>query len=411
MSTVRPFRAVRPQKAYADKIAALPYDVMNTEEARARAEQNPLTFLRVDRAEVDFPAGQDPYAPEVYQKAAENLAAYSDRGQYLQDDAPRYYIYRQIMNGRAQTGIVGCASVDEYLSGDVRRHELTRAEKEADRIRHVDACDANTGPIFLAYRHHAGLSALVESYLSREPEYDFVSEGNVRNTVWVADEADNEKIAAAFGEIDRLYIADGHHRCASAVKVALKRRAENPGYDGTEEFNFFLAVLFDADELEILDYNRVIKDLAGQTPDEVLEKIAVCFEIQKEDAPVAPKKRHEFGLYLDSVWYRLTLKPGVADETDPVKSLDVSLLQDLVNGPVFGVGDPRTDPRIDFVGGIRGLPELERRCREDMAVAVSMYPTSMEELMRIADENRIMPPKSTWFEPKLLSGLFVHKLR
>lgn len=411
MSTVRPFRAVRPQKAYAGKIAALPYDVMNTEEARVRAEQNPLTFLRVDRAEVDFPAGQDPYAPEVYAKAAANLSFYSEQGMYLQDETPRYYIYRQIMNGRAQTGIVGCASVDEYLSGDVRRHELTRAEKEADRIRHVDACDANTGPIFLAYRHHAGLSALVGSYLSREPEYDFLSEGDVRNTVWVVDEADNGKIAAAFGEVGRLYIADGHHRCASAVKVALKRREENPGYDGTEEFNFFLAVLFDAEELKILDYNRVIKDLAGQTPDEALEKIAASFEIRKEDAPVAPKKRHEFGLYLDSVWYRLTLKDGVADETDPVKSLDVSILQDLVNGPVFGIGDPRTDPRIDFVGGIRGLPELERRCREDMAVAVSMYPTSMEELMRIADDNRIMPPKSTWFEPKLLSGLFVHKLR
>ncbi|MBR5409946.1 MAG: DUF1015 domain-containing protein [Clostridia bacterium] len=411
MSTVRPFCAVRPTPEFAAKIAALPYDVMNTEEARVRAEANPLTFLRVDRAEVDFEPGHDPYAPEVYAHAAELLAAYETRGEYRQDGTPRYYIYRQTMGPRSQTGIVGCASVDEYLSGDVRRHELTRADKEADRIRHVDACDANTGPIFLAYRHSDALAAIVAKYMEREPVYDFVSEGDVGNTVWVADEADNEKIAAAFAEINRLYIADGHHRCASAVKVALKRRGEHPDYDGSEEFNFFLAVLFDADELAIMDYNRVIADLNGMTEEEVLTAIGKNFEIEKQDAPVAPDRRHVFGMYLGKTWYRLTLKEGAADESDPVKSLDVSILQDLVNGPVFGIGDPRTDKRIDFVGGIRGLKELERRCETDMALAFSMHPTSMEELMRIADDERIMPPKSTWFEPKLLSGLFVHKLR
>ena len=411
MSTVRPFSAVRPVPDAAAAIAALPYDVMNTEEARLRAEANPRTFLRVDRAEVDFPAGQDPYAPEVYARAAENLAAYSEQGLYREEPSPRYYIYRQTMNGRSQTGIVGTVSVDEYLDGTIRRHELTRAEKEADRIRHVDACDANTGPIFLAYRHAPAIARLIASYVTREPEYDFVSEGAVGNTVWVVDEADNDALREAFRQVPRLYIADGHHRAASAVKVALMRREQFPDYDGTEEFNFFLAVLFDASELEIMDYNRVIRGLNGQTPEEVLARLGASFLVSPSDAPVAPEKRHVFGMFLGGQWYRLELKDGVADETDPVASLDVSLLQTLVNEPIFAIGDPRTDPRIDFVGGIRGLDELRRRCETDMALAFSMHPTSMVELMAIADQNLIMPPKSTWFEPKLLSGLFVHRLR
>ncbi len=410
MSTVKPFLAARPVPAYAEKIAALPYDVMNTREAAERAEKNSLTFLRVDRAEIDFAAGQDPYAPEVYNKAAENLNAYLSNGYYMRETAPRFYVYRQQMGENVQTGIVGCASVDDYLNGVIKRHELTRADKEEDRIRHVDTCNANTGPIFLAYRGSETLKALLADYTARAPEYDFTSEGDVKNTVWVVDEQDNAAIEAAFNAIPALYIADGHHRCASAVKVALKRRAQYPGYDGSEEFNRFLAVFFDADDLEIMDYNRLLKDTGGHTDEELFARLGDIFTVAPEGAPVAPAKRHEFGMFYKGQWYRLTLKDGIADESDPVASLDVSLLQKLVNEPVFGIGDPRTDSRIDFVGGIRGLKELEKRCSEDMALAFSMYPTSMEELMRIADAGQIMPPKSTWFEPKLLSGLFVHYL-
>ena len=410
MSVVKPFAAARPKKEYAARVAALPYDVMNTAEAAQRAEANDLTFLRVDRAEIDFPAGQDPYAPEVYARAAQNLNAYLENGISLREDAPRFYIYRQQMGSTVQTGVVGCASVDDYLNGVIKRHELTRADKEEDRIRHVDACNANTGPIFLAYRGSVPLRALINSYTARSPEYDFVSEGDVRNTVWVVDLADNGVIEQAFRDIPYLYIADGHHRCASAVKVALKRRAENPDYNGGEEFNRFLAVFFDAADLKILDYNRLIKDTNGLTDDEMFAKLAEHFTLVPEASPVSPAKRHEFGMYYKNQWYRMTLKDGVADESDAVASLDVSLLQKLVNGPVFGIGDPRTDQRIDFVGGIRGLKELEKRCAEDMTLAFSMYPTSMEELMAIADAGQIMPPKSTWFEPKLLSGLFVHYL-
>ena len=410
MSSVSPFQAERPKKEYAARVAALPYDVMNTAEAAARAAKNDLTFLRVDRAEIEFPAGADPYAPAVYAKAAENLNAYLENGVFMRESAPRFYIYRQQMGATVQTGVVGCASVDDYLNGVIKRHELTRADKEEDRIRHVDACNANTGPIFLAYRSDPALRAILEQYVSRAPEYDFVSEGDVKNTVWLVDPADNDKIQAAFAAIPCLYIADGHHRCASAVKVALRRRAANPGYTGEEEFNRFLAVFFDASDLRIMDYNRVIKDLNGRTEAEFLEKLGGIFEIAPEDAPVSPARRHEFGMFLGGRWYRLTLKEGLADESDPVACLDVSLLQNLVNGPMLGIGDPRTDQRIDFVGGVRGLKELEKRCGEDMCLAFSMHPTSMEELMRIADAGRIMPPKSTWFEPKLLSGLFIHRL-
>ncbi len=410
MSVVKPFAAVRPKPEFAGRVAALPYDVMNTEEAALRAAHNDLTFLRVDRAEIDFPAGTDPYSPAVYAKAAENLHAYEKSGICLRETSPRFYVYRQQMGETVQTGIVGCASVDDYLNGVIKRHELTRADKEEDRIRHVDTCNANTGPIFLAYRGSDALRALLSDYTSRAPEYDFVSEGDVKNTVWVVDEADNDKIEQAFAAIPALYIADGHHRCASAVKVALRRRAEKPDYDGTEEFNRFLAVFFDAADLKIMDYNRLLKDTNGHTADELFNLLGEIFDIREESAPVAPAKRHEFGMFFENRWYRLTLKPGIADDADPVASLDVSLLQTLVNEPIFGVGDPRTDSRIDFVGGIRGLKELEKRCREDMTLAFSMYPTSMEELMRIADAGRIMPPKSTWFEPKLLSGLFIHYL-
>ena len=412
MSVIRPFSALRPKKEYASAVAALPYDVMNSEEAREKVKELPYSFLHVDKAEIDLPVGTDIYSDAVYAKAAENLKKLMSDGICVLDSKKNLYIYRQTMGDVVQTGVVGCASVDDYLNGVIKRHELTRADKEEDRIRHVDTCDANTGPIFLAYREKAEINAVLDKYTALAPEYDFISDGGVRNEVWVVeDEADIKTLVDGFAQIPSLYIADGHHRAASAVKVALKRRAAHPDYTGDEEFNFFLAVYFRSNDLKILDYNRLIKDLNGLSPEELLAKLGESFTVEAHDGAVRPAKRHGFGMYLDGKWYSLTLKDGIADESDPVGSLDVSLLQKLVISRIFGIDDPRTDKRIDFVGGIRGLGELEKRCGEDMRVAFSMYPTSLDELMRIADASQIMPPKSTWFEPKLLSGLFIHFLR
>ena len=412
MSVIRPFSALRPKKEYASAVAALPYDVMNSEEAREKVKELPYSFLHVDKAEIDLPVGTDLYSDAVYAKAAENLKKLMSDGICVLDSKKNLYIYRQTMGDVVQTGVVGCASVDDYLNGVIKRHELTRADKEEDRIRHVDTCDANTGPIFLAYREKAEINAVLDKYTALAPEYDFISDGGVRNEVWVVeDEADIKTLVDGFAQIPSLYIADGHHRAASAVKVALKRRAAHPDYTGDEEFNYFLAVYFRSNDLKILDYNRLIKDLNGLSPEELLAKLGESFTVEAHDGAVRPAKRHGFGMYLDGKWYSLTLKDGIADESDPVGSLDVSLLQKLVISRIFGIDDPRTDKRIDFVGGIRGLGELEKRCGEDMRVAFSMYPTSLDELMRIADASQIMPPKSTWFEPKLLSGLFIHFLR
>ena len=412
MSVIRPFSALRPKKEYASAVAALPYDVMNSEEAREKVKDLPYSFLHVDKAEIDLPVGTDIYSDAVYAKAAENLKKLMSDGICVLDSKKNLYIYRQTMGDVVQTGVVGCASVDDYLNGVIKRHELTRADKEEDRIRHVDTCDANTGPIFLAYREKAEINAVLDKYTALAPEYDFISDGGVRNEVWIVeDEADIKTLVDGFARIPSLYIADGHHRAASAVKVALKRRAAHPDYTGDEEFNYFLAVYFRSNDLKILDYNRLIKDLNGLSPEELLAKLGESFTVEAHDGAVRPAKRHGFGMYLDGKWYSLTLKDGIADESDPVGSLDVSLLQKLVISRIFGIDDPRTDKRIDFVGGIRGLGELEKRCGEDMRVAFSMYPTSLDELMRIADASQIMPPKSTWFEPKLLSGLFIHFLR
>ncbi len=411
MSTIKPFSAVRPKPAYAARVAALPYDVMNSAEARQKVRGNPYSFLHVDKAEVDLPEETDLYADIVYETAAKNLKKLESDGICLRETEPKLYVYRLSTEWTSQTGIMGCASVDEYLNGTIKRHELTRAEKEKDRIRHVDACNANTGPIFLAYRHNPAIDAVLDRIILTRPVYDFVSEGHVRHEVWIMDDpADIAAVTEGFKAVEYLYIADGHHRAASAVRVAEMRRKAHPGYRGDEEFNFFLAVYFRAEELQILDYNRLLKDTNGLSDGELLQKLAENFEIRPEAEAVHPKKRHEFGMLLRQQWYRLTLKDGIADESDPVASLDVSLLQTLVNAPVFGVDDPRTDSRIEFVGGIRGLRELERRCREDMTVAFSMFPTSLEELMQVADAGKIMPPKSTWFEPKPLSGLFIHYL-
>ncbi len=415
MAVFKPFRALRPVKEHAAQVAALPYDVMNSEEARIMVKDKPLSFLHVDKAEIDLPSDTDIYDEKVYLKAKENLDALENKGICKTDEAPCFYIYRQIMDGRSQTGLVGCASIDDYKNNIIKKHEFTRADKEADRIRHVDYCDANTGPIFLAYRENDYISSLINSWKEEHsPVYDFVTDDGIANTVWVIDdEAINLSLNKAFSDIDYLYIADGHHRCASAVRVGEKRRIENPDFTGEEEFNFFLAVAFPKDELSIMDYNRVIKDLNGMEKDEFFAKLCEKFSLEEYqgEGQYRPTERHTFGMYLDSKWYKLTAKEGTFDENDPVDSLDVSILQNNCITPIFGISDPRTDKRIDFVGGIRGLSELERRCKADMRIAFSMYPTSLTELMDIADAGKVMPPKSTWFEPKLLSGLFIHKLK
>ena len=411
MSVIRPFKGIRPKKEYAAQVAALPYDVMNSDEAREMVKGKPYSFLHVDKAEVDLPEETYIYDEKVYLKARENLDKLSEDGICVQDSEPCLYIYRQIMNGRTQTGIVGCASIDDYINNVIKKHELTRADKEADRINHVDYCDANTGPIFLTYRGNESIDKTVEKYTKTEPEYDFTTEDGVRNTVWVIkDKNDIEHIVKEFEKIESLYIADGHHRAASAVKVGEMRRKAHPGYDGTEEFNFFLAVYFKSEDLAIMDYNRLITDYNGMTKEEIMEKISELFLVEKTDSVYRPEKKHTFGMYIDKEWYKLEAKEGTFDERDPVARLDVSILQTNVITPIFGIEDPRTDKRIDFVGGIRGLGELERRCGIDMKIAFSMYPTTLDDLMSIADASKIMPPKSTWFEPKLLSGLFIHKL-
>lgn len=412
MSILRPFKALRPTKEYAEKVAALPYDVMNSQEARQMVKDNPYSFLHVDKAEIDLPEDTYIYDEKVYDKAKENLEKLINDKIICRDDKPCFYIYEQTRLGKTQTGIVGCTAIDDYINNVIKKHELTRADKEADRIHHVDTLDSNTGPIFLAYRKNAELSNIINAWKNNhDAVYDFIQD-EVKQVVWVID--DNiiiKRISEIFDTVASLYIADGHHRAASAVKVGLKRREENPNYTGEEEFNFFLSVLFCADELAIMDYNRVIADLNGLTREEFINKISEKFEVVKVGNDCyRPEKRHTFGMYLENEWYCLTAKNGTFDNNDPVLSLDVSILQNNLIAPVLNINDPRTDKRIDFVGGIRGLKELEKRANSDMVLAFSMYPTSLDELMAIADAGKTMPPKSTWFEPKLLSGLFIHEL-
>ncbi|MBQ9766847.1 MAG: DUF1015 domain-containing protein [Lachnospiraceae bacterium] len=412
MATIKPFYCIRPAAATAHRVAALPYDVYNRSEAKAVASKDSLSFLNIDRAETQFSDDVDTYADCVYAKAAELLNARIADGTFITDTDRNYYIYELTMNGRVQTGIVACASIDDYANNVIKKHENTRADKEEDRIRHVDTCDAQTGPIFLAYRRNEAIHTIVANTKKNAPLYDFTSEDGIRHRVFVINApTDVAAVADAFASIDSIYIADGHHRAASAVKVGLKRRAEHPNYDGTEEFNFFLSVLFPEDELMILPYNRVVKDLNGMTKDAFLSRISKDFTVEVLGTEAfQPTKKNTFGMYLDGTWYCLTASDKLRAITDPVASLDVSLLQDYLLAPVLGIGDPRTDKRIDFIGGIRGLGELERRVSEDMTVAFSMYPTSILELFAVSDAGRLMPPKSTWFEPKLRSGLFIHKL-
>lgn len=411
MAVIRKFKAIRPTSKMAEAVAALPYDVVNSEEAREMTKDKPYSFLHVDKAEIDLPVGTDIYSPQVYAKAKENLDKLVSDGILVQDNKPMLYVYELTMDGRSQTGLVACTSIDEYLNGIIKKHELTREDKEQDRIRHVDICNANTGPIFLAYRTVDEISAIIENVKKNAPVYDFTAEDGIKHRAWVIDNDETaNKLIELFKAVPNLYIADGHHRNASAAKVGLKRREEHPDYTGDEEFNYYLAVIFPSDQLKIMDYNRVVKDLNGMTSEEFMNKLAEKFDIHEADGRAKPEKQYDFGMYLDKKWYMLTAKENLR-VNDAVAGLDVSILQDNVLIPILGIGDIRTDKRIDFVGGIRGLGELERRVDSgEMKVAFAMYPTSIDQLMTIADENKIMPPKSTWFEPKLRSGLFIHSL-
>lgn len=412
MAEIRPFACLRPTEELASRVAALPYDVYNRQEAKEEVQREPLSFLKIDRAETNFDDSVDTYAPQVYQKAKELLQEDKQKEIYITDEDRSYYIYQLIMDGRPQTGLVACSSVDDYMNQVIKKHENTREDKEIDRITHVDTCSAQTGPIFLAYRSDATIHEIVSSYVGKEaPLYDFTAPDGITHRVWkIAKKEDVDAIYHAFQKIGQIYIADGHHRAASAVKVGLKRRKENPGYTGEEEFNYFLSVLFPHDELRILDYNRTVKDLNGKTLSQFLQEVEENFIVEKAEGQVRPEKKGTFGMYTEGQWYRLTAKPELFEGKDAVGNLDVSVLQDYLLGPVLGIGDPRTDKRIDFIGGIRGLSELEKRADSDMHISFSMYPTSITELFDVADQELLMPPKSTWFEPKLRSGLFIHEI-
>ncbi len=410
MAQIRPFQCVRPAAGYASRVAALPYDVYSREEAYKQAAKDRLSFLNIDRPETQFAPDHDMYAPEVYEKARDMLREYTEQKIFVQDDSDCYYLYELTMDGRSQTGLVACASLDDYVGQVIRRHENTRPEKEADRIRHVDVCSAQTGPIFLAYRKNRQIHEITERIRQQQPLFDFTSEDGIRHRGWqIAGGADIRDIRGAFAGIDRLYIADGHHRAASAVRVGLKRRAEHPGYTGEEEFNYFLSILFPDDELKIMDYNRVVRDLNGLSEPEFLKRVGEKFLTEPCGGAARPEKKGCITMCLKSGWYHLTARKEFCSE-DPVEGLDVSILQRELLGPVLGIRDPGTDPRIGFVGGIRGLAELERRVQSDCAAAFAMYPTSIGELFAVADAGLLMPPKSTWFEPKLRSGLFIHRI-
>ncbi|MDE7445392.1 MAG: DUF1015 family protein [Lachnospiraceae bacterium] len=412
MPKVTPFQSIRPIPELASRIAALPYDVYNRGEALSEIQKEPLSFLKIDRAETQFPDDVDTYDPKVYTKARELLDAMISEGSFITEDEPCYYLYELTMDGRSQTGIVACSDLDDYQNQLIKKHENTREDKELDRIRHVDVTDAHTGPIFLVYRSVQEINEIVALCKKESALYDFTSSDNITHRVWcISDRTIITKLQEFFAQIPCTYIADGHHRCASAVKVGLNRRKAHPDYTGKEEFNRFLSVLFPDDQLYIMPYNRVVKDLNGRSKEDFLSAVeAAGFSVEyKGEEQVSPDKKGCFGMYLSDGWYLLTAREALLS-SDPVKGLDVSILQDNLLGPLLNINDPRTDKRIDFVGGIRGLNELERRVSSDMTVAFSMYATSISELLSVADAGLLMPPKSTWFEPKLRSGLFIHRL-
>ena len=413
MAIVRPFKAVRPRSELADKVLSLPYDVMNRNEASVMAAGNPYSFLHICRSEIDLPNQENPYDKSVYEKAKENIENFLKEGTFIQEEKPVLYIYKEIMDGRSQVGIVGCVSVDEYQDNIIKKHEHTRVEKEIDRINHFDICNANTEPVFLTYREDKRIKSLVEGItVNKKPVYNILSADGISHILWTIDDLGIiEMIQAVFKDIPNLYIADGHHRSASACKVGLKRREEKPGYTGEEEFNFFMAVIFPDKDLKIFDYNRVVKDLNGNSKETFINKIKEAgFAVEEIGENVYhPECKHTFSMYLGDKWYKLTAKESIIPD-DVIDSLDVSILQDKILGPVLGIQDPRTDKRIDFIGGIRGLEELKRRVDLDMEVAFGVFPVEIEDLLTVSDHDMVMPPKSTWFEPKLGSGLFIHKL-
>lgn len=412
MALVLPFKAVRPQQKFVSQVAALPYDVMTREEAQKAVSDNALSFMHIEKSEIDVPDQTKSDDDVIYQTAKRNFVQMQERGILLQDKSPCFYIYQQQMNGRAQTGIVGLMSADEYDAGKIKKHELTRKDKEEDRINHVSIVNAQTGPVFISYRERQSLNKIVDKITAGVPEYDFTAEDGVIHTAWiVADKKQIEEIKKEFREVDALYIADGHHRAAAAATVARNRRGQNKSADFTNEYESVLAVFFPHTQLKVMDYNRAVKDLKGLTPEKFIKKISSCFTISKNFTARSPQQLHDFGMYLGGEWYKITIKKGLYNESDPVASLDAAILQEHLLDPVLGITDPRVDDRIKFIGGIRGMDELEKLVNKDgFAVAFSLYPTTMEQIINVADAGAIMPPKSTWFEPKLRSGIFTHKL-
>ncbi len=411
MSLLVPFAGLRPKPEYASEVVAPPYDVLNTSEAREQAAGRPYSFLHISKPEIDLPEGTDPYDPQVYQKGAENLHALIDADILIRDEKPCYYLYRLVMGEHVQTGLVAAASVKDYNTNRIRKHEFTRPEKEDDRVRQIDALNAQTGPVFLTYRHNKTVDEIAARISKTKPVYDLTANDGVRHTLWIIDDADTiETLTNTFEAMDCLYIADGHHRSAAASRIAAMR-ADKRAKAGESAADYFLSVVFPDNQMKILDYNRVIRDLHGLSEAEFLKAVASAFDLQPEESAVKPGKAGEFGMYLQGKWYRLQIHADLIPQDDPVGRLDVSLLQNNLIGPVLGIDDPRRDRRIDFVGGIRGLGELEKRVNSgEMKLAFSLYPTSMADLMSVADANEVMPPKSTWFEPKLADGLVSHVL-
>lgn len=414
MAIVKPFKGIRPPKSMVEEVASRPYDVLNSEEAREEAKGNEKSLYHIIKPEIDFPVGTDEHDPAVYDKAVENFKMFQEKGWLVQDDKENYYVYAQTMNGKTQYGLVVGAYVPDYMNGVIKKHELTRRDKEEDRMKHVRVNNANIEPVFFAYPDNVELDAIVAKYTARDPEYDFVAPGDgFGHTFWVIDEKkDIDRITVLFADMPALYIADGHHRSAAAALVGAEKAAQNPNHKGDEEYNYFMAVCFPASQLTIIDYNRVVKDLNGLTAEQFLKALEKDFIVEEKGETIyKPSSLHNFSLYLAGKWYSLTAKPGTYDDNDPIGVLDVTISSNLILDEILGIKDLRSDKRIDFVGGIRGLEELKRRVDSgEMAMALALYPVSMKQLMDIADTGNIMPPKTTWFEPKLRSGLIIHKL-
>lgn len=414
MAVIKPFKGVRPPKSMVEEVASRPYDVLNSEEAREEAKGNEKSLYHIIKPEIDFPVGTDEHDPAVYEKAVENFKMFQEKGWLVQDDKENYYVYAQTMNGKTQYGLVVGAYVPDYMNGVIKKHELTRRDKEEDRMKHVRVNNANIEPVFFAYPDNAELDAIVAKYTSRKPEYDFIAPGDgFGHTLWIIDEKDDiDRITALFADMPALYIADGHHRSAAAALVGAEKAAQNPNHKGDEEYNYFMAVCFPASQLTIIDYNRVVKDLNGLTAEQFLKALEKDFIVEEKGESIyKPSSLHNFSLYLAGKWYSLTAKSGTYDDNDPIGVLDVTISSNLILDEILGIKDLRSDKRIDFVGGIRGLEELKRRVDSgEMAMALALYPVSMKQLMDIADTGNIMPPKTTWFEPKLRSGLIIHKL-